>query len=284
MMLNPILEREIKSKMRSWKAPIAILVYLFFIGLITYFGMSILSIGRMSGGFNPRAASEVFDFITIFQLGLIMFIVPMIAATSISGERERQTLDLMLCTNISPMSIIFGKIFSALSTVLLLIVMATPFLSISFVLGGISFLDVLTIIVYYIASAFYISTIAVFSSTQFKKNITAIIMSYVIMGVLYCTPFVIVFSALTDYGSNNIIVRLMETESLPFTAALFGSNPVYGLLSLLTNGKFMLGSLESQSMPFLTSIPTWIFSIIWFVIISAIMLLLARRNLKKKEF
>ncbi len=283
MMLNPILERELKSKMRSWKAPIAIMLYLFFIGLVAYLGISMMSFSRWEAGFDPKVSARIFDFISIFQLGLIMFIVPMVTATSISGERERQTLDLMLCTDVPIMSIILGKIFAGLSTVLLLIIMATPFLSISFALGGVSFLDVLIIIVYYITTAFYISTIAIFSSTQFKKNITAILMTYVIMGILYFTPFVIMISGSINSMPGNLFYDLMQNESLPFTAILFGSNPGYGVLSLITSNE-MVGHLTSNSMPYLNDIPTWVISIVWFMIISAIMLALAKRNLKKKEF
>ncbi len=280
MMLNPILERELRSKMRSWRTPIAIVVYLFFIGMITYTGLSIFSFGYNSG-FNPRAAVEIFDFICIFQLGLIMFIVPLISGASISGERQRQTLDLMLCTDISPMKIILGKIFSGLSTVLLLVIMATPFMGITFILGGVSFLDVMKIIVYYILSAFYISTIALFCSTKFKKNVSSIIMSYVFMGILYIVPFMFFIAMSVNYDSG--FNQLMQTDSYIVTSILFGSNPGFGILSLTSSTNDMTRFLSSDTLPFLNDIPTWVISIIWFVFISAIMLYLAKRNLERKE-
>ncbi len=280
MMLNPILERELRSKMRSWKTPIAIIVYLFFIGMITYTGLSIFSFGHHSG-FDPRAAVEIFDFVCIFQMGLIMFIVPLITGASISGERQRQTLDLMLCTDISSMKIILGKIFSGLSTVLLLVVMATPFLGISFILGGVSFWDVIKIIIYYILSAFYISTIALFSSTQFKKNVSSIIMSYVFMGILYIVPFMFFMAMSVNYDSS--FYQIMDRDSYLITSILFGPNPVFGILSLTSSASDMTRFLSSDTLPFLNDIPTWVISIVWFVLISTIMMFLAKRNLEKKE-
>ncbi len=277
MMLNPILERELKSKMRSWRAVISIMVYLFFIGLITYMGM--MSFGyRGSFGTDPKMATNMFDFIVTFQLGIIMFIVPLIVGGSISGEKQRQTLDLMLCTDVSPMTIIYGKIFAGVSMVLLLVIMAMPFLSITFVLGGIDFWDVLKIILFYVASAFYISCIAIYSSTKFKKNVTAIIMTYVIMGVLYFVPFAILLSLMF-----NSSYKLMMDNGYLILSLLFGANPGFGILSLLTNDIMDLTSLNSNVLPFFREIPTWVVSLFFFALISFISLKLAKKNLTKLD-
>ncbi|MDO4772102.1 MAG: hypothetical protein Q4A72_00820 [Bacillota bacterium] len=279
-MLNPILEREIKSKMRSWRMPIAIVIYLFFMGLVTYLGMSLMSFSSMRAGFDPQAAANIYDFISVFQLGLIMFIVPLVTATSISGERERQTLDLMLCTDFPIMSIIYGKMLSGLSTVLLLMVMATPFLSVSFVLGGIGILDVLKTILYYAISALYISTISLYASTKFRRNITAIIMTYVIMGILYVTPFILFLGLSLDVRGAGLM-SLFEQEPYIMSALFFGANPGYGMLSLMSFSD-LAQQLNSQILPSLSRVPTWIISFIWFAIISFIMLKLAKKNLKAK--
>ncbi len=279
MMLNPILERELKSKMRSWKTPIMIIVYLFFIGMITYVALISMNVSRHEF-FNPKAAANVFDFISVFQLALIMFIVPMITAASISGERERQTLDLMLCTDIPAMTIIYGKIFSALSSILLLALLATPFLSFSFLMGGIGILDVLKIIIYYIVSAFYLSTIAMYTSTKFKKNKTSILMSYVIMGILYITPFVLLMGLLNGFD-NYLFHEFFRGNEYLVSAILFGANPVFGMLSLTSNNFFNMGDFSSQYFPALLDVPSWIISIIWFALISVFMLWRAKKNLYK---
>lgn len=281
MMLNPILEREIKSKMRSWKMPIAVMVYLFFIGLISYTGMMATSIGY-SNRFDPHAATGIFDFISIFQLALIMFIVPLVTASSISGERERQTLDLMLCSDYPIMGIIYGKILSGLSTILFLVIMATPFLSVSFALGGIGLFDVLKIVLYYVATALYISTIAIYASARFKKSITAIIMSYVIMGILYITPFIFMFGFSFNYHQSSAFLELIEMEPYLSTAILFGANPGYGMISLTSIESF-LGLTKSSNFPFLELIPTWAISLIWFALISFLMLKLTKKRLTAKE-
>ena len=64
---------------------------------------------------------DLYEFVTSMEFLLLMFIVPAVTASSISGERERQTLDLMLTTRMSAGQIVGGKLLSALSTLLLLI-------------------------------------------------------------------------------------------------------------------------------------------------------------------
>ena len=52
---------------------------------------------------------DLYEFVTSMEFLLLMFIVPAVTASSISGERERQTLDLMLTTRMSAGQIVGGE-------------------------------------------------------------------------------------------------------------------------------------------------------------------------------
>lgn len=279
-MINPILEREIKSRVRTWRAPFAILAYLFAIGIITYIGIQSILL-RNRWGIDPRGITATFDIIVVVQLMIIMFIVPMFTATSISSEREKQTLDLMLCADISPWRIIFGKIGSAMLFVMLLIGLAIPFLSIIFIMGGITPLDLVKIIVYYAAVAFMLSTIGIYASARFKKNLVSIVMTYIIMALLYIMPFVFLIIMAIN-GSSGWFNELMENHSYTVLSILFGPNPGYGLLSLLTNDVLGVTGIFTSKGP-LAAIPTWVISTFFFMIISVVMLLLTYRQLTKRQ-
>ena len=69
---------------------------------------------------------DLYEFVTSMEFLLLMFIVPAVTASSISGERERQTLDLMLTTRMSAGQIVGGKLLSALSTLVLLHLSSFP--------------------------------------------------------------------------------------------------------------------------------------------------------------
>ena len=75
---------------------------------------------------------------------LLMFIVPAVTAASISGERERQTLDLMLTTQMTAAQIVTGKLMGALSSLFVLILSSFPAVAMVFVYGGITWWDALS--------------------------------------------------------------------------------------------------------------------------------------------
>jgi ABC-2 type transport system permease protein len=105
--INPILERELKTRMRTVKTSMLLMVYLLIMSLIV-----VVFFLTNQNNFNPKVAVSIYHVIATAQFIILMMMLPAISAVSISGERERQTLDLMLCTDISPWKIIFGKIFS----------------------------------------------------------------------------------------------------------------------------------------------------------------------------
>ena len=98
---------------------------------------------------------DLYEFVTSMEFLLLMFIVPAVTASSISGERERQTLDLMLTTRMSAGQIVGGKLLSALSTLLLLILSSFPAVAMVFVYGGITWADAFSLILCYVTVAFF---------------------------------------------------------------------------------------------------------------------------------
>ncbi len=283
-MINPILERELKTKSRTKKMPVTISLYL---GILALFSYAIFTTTvSIREGINPSSIIEAFDITVVIQLIMIMTVTPMLTATSISGERDRQTLDLMLCTDISPWTIIFGKIYAALSTVLLLIVLSLPILSIVFILGGGSLLDMLIIMLYYIASAFAISSVSIYSSTKYKKNITAIVMTYVILFIIYVLPFIFtaILGSILPMYNYQFVDTVIEPNSYIFASLIFGWNPGYGVVSLLNND-FLFHNLQNSAsaMPFFESVRPWVISLVLMSILSFIMLRKAKKHLTKKE-
>ncbi len=285
-MLNPILERELKTRMRTWKTPILLTVYLLLIGMILTLILlsSNVTYGYRSQGFDPSIISTVYDVLVIFQMILLMLIIPVFTATAISGERERQTLDLMLCTDISPWKILFGKISAALTFILLIIFASIPFISIIMLFGGVSIFDILKVVLYYMAAAFMLSTVGIFATTHFKRNITAIMMSYVILGFVYFIPVVlmIIISIVTQVANMQGLNDFFEKYVYEIVAILFGANPGFGLLSLLNNDPFEIAYLMINRQTFLSHLPTWVISLVYFAIISSIALLLSKRKLSKR--
>ena len=123
-MINPILASSARRRMRSIRTPILITLYGAMIlasGLGMAFGAftsSTLSIFAMREGVTAYAA------MLAIQFAMILLITPAMTAGSIAGERERQTLDMLLVTNTGSLRIVAGKLLESLGYVALLLVAA----------------------------------------------------------------------------------------------------------------------------------------------------------------
>ncbi len=293
MMINPILERELKTRMRTWKTPILLFLYLGILGFVV--GIAFLaeysSYSYGTNGFDPTVVTGIYVAISSFQLGMLLFILPVFTATSISGEKERQTMDLLLCTDISPWSIIFGKMSAALSFVFLLIIAALPFTGVILLFGGVTLFDILKLILFFMATAVMVSSIGMFTTTHFKKNISSIVMSYIIFGATIVLPFVMIIIVTifmnVSYSNSQSFLVFLETYAHELSLLVFSSNPFFGGLELMTYGSmnfdvfFNVGGGINTSSTIFSWVRPWMANVVYYSIVTFICLALSKRKLMK---
>jgi len=245
MMLNPILEKDLKTKMRGWRTPVLLSIYLLFLGGVLFlFFLANNQIFNYSGYsvFNPRIAVNAYNVIAIFQFSLLMLIVPAITATAISGERERQTLDLMLCSDISTWSIIIGKLIVSIAHIMLLVIASLPIMGTVFLFGGITFGEIMLMFLFYVITALMVANLGIFISTVFRKNVTAIIATYICLGILALGPVIafVIWGIFYERQYNGEVTYSM------ITAFLFPS-PGFGFSSFFAGTQSsVLGSALSE--------------------------------------
>ena len=125
-MMNPVLRREAVTSLRGWKNFAVLTFYLgvtaLGAGMVIYTGM----FDNWDFSFDPQIMMVLYVVLAAVQMALITLTVPALTAGSISGERERQTLDLLLVTKMSSFSIVMGKLLASLAFILLLIVGTLP--------------------------------------------------------------------------------------------------------------------------------------------------------------
>ncbi|MNO98349.1 ABC-2 family transporter protein [compost metagenome] len=105
-------------------------------------------------------------------------ISPTLTASAICGERERGTLDILLSTKMSPLSIILGKLLASLSKVVLLIIASTPVFAITLSLGGVSIVNIIQMILLYIMTAIFCGSVGLFFSSVLKSTKSSTAASY----------------------------------------------------------------------------------------------------------
>lgn len=144
---NPIMLKELRASLRGLRFFISHLVILclFAAGLLMAF---LAMIPTRPGGYDdPGDPSEVgrrVYLITQFlQLGVALLVVPGLAATSISSERESLTHDLLLTTTMTARQIVWGKFTAAMTQAFTIFVSMVPLVSLCFLFGGVTVYQIL---------------------------------------------------------------------------------------------------------------------------------------------
>lgn len=172
-----VLAKELRGRMRGPRAFIVLSLYLLF---LVGFTLLIYFVTKLAASSNPTdpVGKPVFLGLVAFQLGLVCFLAPSFTAGAISGERERQTYELLMTTPLPLILIVAAKLFAALAYVFLLIFAALPLLAISLFLGGVSPEEVIIAFLLLCSSALLFGTIGLCFSAWVRSTIGAATLAY----------------------------------------------------------------------------------------------------------
>lgn len=233
MKWNPIYEKELKIEVRTPHIILKILGYdsvLAMIALFMYYNL--FDLRTMYGVQSYSSILVIFLVLSICQLGLVLFVIPASTAASIAGERERQTLEILLSTVMKPSHIIIGKLASSISMLILLFFSSFPILAIVFSVGGITLFDLMGLLLLLIVTAIYIGSIGIFFSVKIKRTIVATVASYVVVVVLTGGT---ILAVLTQYQINGMGSIYNPEGGTLFSVYLLLLNPVFTLTSLINH-------------------------------------------------
>ena len=168
----------------------------------------------------PKLAPWYVGYVLLFN----MLVGPVFAAGSVSGERERQTLDLLLTTALSPWQILLGKLGSSLRiSSVLTAFLVWPLLLAWFLPPWMYWSDSSTMAGYLaiIAAACVTTTAAaLFCSVVFRKTSTAMMTAYLAIAILFAAPLAADFFARSFYPGSPATVWIGQLGfSSPFAAA-----------------------------------------------------------------
>lgn len=189
---NPIVKKDLQVSARSMRLSWGLFAYEAVLTMTFLLALSIIQQESRSYYSNGNVYGKLiylFPVLSVAQVCIVALIVPVITASSISGEKERQTFDIMLTTCMSPFSIVLGKVMSAVLRILFFVAAGMPIMALAFVVGGLSwsylFYFVLTIILLSLLSG----SIGILSSALCRRSITAVILSYAFYFVIYAMTF-----------------------------------------------------------------------------------------------
>ncbi len=175
---NPVLVKEVKLRFRSVKSFTGILFYLIAMSIFVFGFIFLTTAFTGTGFFRPEQSFFLFGLLTYIQLGLILFITPGLTAGTISTEREKQTLNILLTTSQSSLQIILGKLSSSIAFLMLMLVAGLPIYSLVFLFGGISPGQLGLIFLFFLLTMITVGSIGVMFSTITRKTIVSMIATY----------------------------------------------------------------------------------------------------------
>lgn len=231
--LNAVLGKELAIRMRGWRAFSIITAYL---ALLATVSLLLLSSNNTPQNYSDAATlgRNLFYLLAGFQMGLIVLVTPASTADAISGERQRQTLDLLLVTRLSSLSIVLGKLVAGLAFDVLLILCSLPLFSLVFLFGGVSPDQFVSVFIVFLTTTLLLGAMSLFISTLMRRSGAAVVVSLlctlgITLGLALLSGYLVYAGSVNGGGSSG-------ASLLPFTAYM---DPLVGFADALSgNGPF----------------------------------------------
>ncbi len=242
---------------------------------------------------GSAAAGEIgrvlFAGIVGVELMLIIFIAPAFTAGAITGERERQTYDLLRTTLLPSPSFVIGKLESALSYILLLLLAAIPLQSIAFLFGGVTEAELILAFIILTVTAIALGTVGIYFSAIAARTLSASIRAYTTTLVAtFGAPLVlsILLSILTS--ALRTTSPVIETVLIYLQDLLVSLNPIATALQtqqLLIDQQvmgFWTDTLSSNGST-IPRVSPWITFSIIYLVAATILVVLSIQRMRKVE-
>lgn len=213
-MHNPILLRELRSRMRGNRAVWLQLLYVVVLSavvLIAFF--TALESERISEEAS-WLGRLLFRSIACAQGALLALTAPAFAAGSVSGEREQQTFDSLLVTPLPAGAIVRGKLVAATMFVLLLLTISLPLAALSFLFGGVSPDEVAGTFAVQFANGLFLAALGLGFSVICRTTMAATVMTY-----LCVTAYLIATGMLVAGAMSQFPLSVMSPIGVPWFAA-----------------------------------------------------------------
>ena len=212
--LNPIVKKDMQVTVRSMRMSWGLFAYEAALAVTFLLALLLIQVesGYMGSGNIYSDLVYLFPAVAIAQVCIVALYMPIITASSISGEKERQTFDIMLTTCMSPFSIVFGKVISAVIRILFFVAASMPIMAMSFVVGGLSWSNLLYYLLALILFSVFAGSVGILASSLCRKSVGAVLLSFVMYFVIFLLTFVPMLAYLLitrgEYGETPLFLLI----------------------------------------------------------------------------
>lgn len=229
---GPIFGKELRVTSRRKRSYLLRVGYLGLLLVALLFAYA--TTGRSGGGVAAQAQRQqelgfaFFMAFTVFCVGSMGLIGPVLTANAIGAEKLAKTLPVLLMTPITAWQIVSGKLLSRVLTALTLLGLSLPVLALVRLLGGVEVEQMAVVLAIAVSHVIACAAIGLFYSLFITRPAVVILLSYATLGVLYVLlPFVLVLLFEVGQGgpaSMQSGIRLVAAIH-PFGCAIWTAVP-----------------------------------------------------------
>jgi ABC-2 type transport system permease protein len=206
---------------------------------------------RATGEIQYSSILSLYAMISTLEFIMLLLIMPALTASAVSGEKEKQTFDLMMTTALRPGAFISGKLGSAQTEMMVLLLSALPVQSLVFIFGGVTGADLILVFLTYAVAMTLVGAVGIFCSAICRRSIAANVVSYTVTAMLtlgtaalcrfsgYVNPeaaqagagpgfYVLLTNPAVTFASV-MNLQAGEGSSLEYLTKLYGNIPVNGI-------------------------------------------------------
>jgi len=194
---NPVLQRELLVNLRMPRGFVLLFLYQALLATLVYFAWP--QDTRLDLTEDSQSARQLVDMFFLGQYLLASMMAPSFAAGTITGEKERQTYEMLLASPLRPMAIVLGKMVASLTHLAVLVFASLPIVMLCLPLGGVSPYEVLAAYLGLIVSVITFGAISVACSSFFNRTAASLVVSYLLILPLALLG-VLAWYALRDQG------------------------------------------------------------------------------------
>jgi ABC-type transport system involved in multi-copper enzyme maturation permease subunit len=197
---NPVLQYELLSNLRLFRAFVLLFAYVALLGGVVYLAWPQSQTLDFA---QPEEAKRLVNLFFFGQYMLASLMTPSFAAGAITGEKERQSYEMLLASPLRPGAIVLGKLLAALLHLAILMICSLPIVMLCLPLGGVHYTEVIGAYVAMISSVTLSGMICLWASSYFSRTSASLLVSYLMILPLAMVG-VLVWNALGSQGTARV--------------------------------------------------------------------------------
>jgi ABC-type transport system involved in multi-copper enzyme maturation permease subunit len=199
---NPVLQRELVVNLRMTRGFLLLFAYIAVLGMLVYAAWpadQTLDLAR------PQEAQKLVNLFFFGQYILVSLMTPSFAAGAITGERERESYEMLLASPVRPGAIVLGKLAASLTPLAELMICSLPIVMLCLPLGGVSPYEVLAAYLGMIFTVALFGMISLWCSSFFTRTSASLVASYMFILPL-AMACVLIWRSMEQLGPQRLLV------------------------------------------------------------------------------